>query len=171
LVWGLILFLTPKLQSNSNHQTTYLIGLFFAFLSACVTLSYAVLFKHYSEARTSLNPIAVACTTFAIGSVLLAPISVVISPHLISKLTQSHSLSVVLGLGIFSTVVPTFCYSYAAKQLPPILTTTLNLLTPVFAALIAFFWLHEHLPLISILGATLVLVGIMTLSIAKPKLR
>ena len=165
---GLILFVLPKLQ-GSEHPSTYLTGLLFAFLSACVTLGYASLFKHYAGIKTSLNPIAVAFTTFSIGSVLIAPFVILSSPQMLPHLAQSNSLAIALGLGILSTVIPTFCYSYAAKHLAPILTTTLNLLTPIFAALLAFLLLQERLPFWSLIGALLIFAGILTLSMPQPK--
>ncbi len=164
---GLLLFVLPKLQGAAGDHKTYLTGLCFAALAACVSLGYAVLFKHCA-ASISLSPIAVSCTTFAIGSVAIAPIALVSSPALLSKLAQPHALTIALSLGIVSTVVPTFCYSYAAKHLPPVLTTGLNLLVPIFAALLAFFLLGETLPGLSMVGAVLVLVGIMVLSTARP---
>ena len=160
---GLLLFVLPKLQGAVGDRTTYLTGLFFAALAACVSLGYAALFKHYAVGK-SLSPIAVSCTTFAIGSVAIAPLALFSSPTFFSKLMQPHALVTALSLGIVSTVVPTFCYSYAAKHLPPVLTTGLNLLVPIFAALLAFFLLGETLPALSMVGAGLVLVGIMTLT-------
>ncbi len=164
---GLLLFVLPKLQGAAGDRKTYLTGLCFAALAACVSLGYAALFKHCAASKVSLSPIAVSCTTFAIGSVAIAPIALVSSPALLSKLAQPHALTIALSLGIVSTVVPTFCYSYAAKHLPPVLTTGLNLLVPIFAALLAFFLLGETLPGLSMVGAVLVLVGVMVLSTAR----
>lgn len=166
---GLLLFVSPKVQGLSGDRTTYFTGLFFALLAACVSLGYAALFKYYSSQKARLNPIAVSCATFAIGAVVMIPVAIVTSPDLISKVIQPDSLRIALGLGVISTVVPTFCYSYAAKHLPPVLTTTLNLLVPIFAAVLAFVVLQETIPAISIFGAVLVLAGILTLSVVKPK--
>ena len=163
----------PKIQGiSSNGRSAYLTGLFFALLAACVSLGYAALFKQQSTRQATLDPIVVSCTTFAIGSVVMTPLVLATSPALFSKLTASAgTLAVALSLGIISTVVPTLCYSYAAKHLSPILTTALNLLTPVSAAIIAFFLLRETIPLLSIFGAGLIFVGIVLLTTAKPKAR
>lgn len=166
---GLVMFVLPKLQGVSGDRTTYLIGLLFALLAACVSLGYAALFKQYSARYAGSNPIVVACTTFAIGSAVMAPMAIATSPDLLAKVLQPKSLKIALGLGIISTIVPTFCYSYAAKHLPPILTTTLNLLVPIFASVLAFLLLGETVPPVSIGGALLILVGIAVLSSAKPK--
>ncbi len=166
---GLVLFVLPKLQGNSAHRSTYLTGLFLAFLAACITLGYASLFKHYAGINTSLNPVAVGFTTFSIGSLLIAPFVMLSSPQIILHLAQPNSLGIALGLGILSTVIPTLCYSYAAKHLSPVLTTALNLLTPIFAALLAFLLLREQLPVWSLIGAILIIIGILMLSIPQPK--
>ena len=168
---GLLLFVLPKIQGiSSNGRSVYLTGLFFALLAACVSLGYAALFKQQSTRQAALDPIVVSCTTFAIGSVVMTPIVIATSPTLFSKLTADvGTLAITLSLGIISTVVPTLCYSYAAKHLSPILTTALNLLTPVSAAIIAFFLLKETIPLLSIFGAGLIFMGIILLTTAKPK--
>ncbi|MBE9101275.1 DMT family transporter [Vacuolonema iberomarrocanum] len=163
---GLILFVLPKLQGTFG-QSTYLIGLFFAFLSACVTLGYAALFKHYTRQRKTLNPISVAFTTFILGSIVVTPMAVFTTPQWLLNFRQLNVVWIVLGLGTLSTVVPTFCYSYAAKHLAPILTTTLNLLTPIFAAMIAVLLLKEPFPILSLIGASLILLGILLLSLSK----
>lgn len=166
---GLILFVSPKIQGVAEgDHATYLTGLGFALLAACISLGYAALFKHYAANHSSLSPIAVSCTTFVIGSAIVTPIVAASSPNFIAQVMQPDSLKIALGLGIVCTVVPTFCYSYAAKHLPPILTTTLNLLVPIFAAVLAFFFIQETMPAVSVLGAALIIVGIVVLSSAKP---
>lgn len=165
--WGLLLFVWPKLQ-GADGQSTYLTGLFFAFLSACVSLGYASLFKYYAGRKTSLNPIAVALVTFMLGSVVVGGIVGVSTFQWMSHIQQSNMIWIALGLGTISTVVPTLCYSYAAKHLSPVVTTTLNLLTPIFAALIAVLLLKEAFPLISLIGAALIISGILLLSLPGP---
>lgn len=169
---GLLLFVFPKLQGQVN-PATYLTGLCFAFLSAWVSLGYASLFKYYATQNAglnaALNPVAVAFTTFMLGSIITVPLAVVASTHPIQIFRQPHIGWIILGLGTLSTVIPTLCYSYAAKYLSPILTTTLNLLTPIFAALFAAWLLKETFSGLSLLGAVLILVGILTLSLPRSR--
>ena len=164
---GLLLFVWPKLQGAAG-QSTYLTGLFFALLSACVSLGYASLFKYYAGYKTSLNPIAVTFVTFMLGSVVVGGIVGAASPQWINRIQQSNTVWIALGLGTVSTVVPTLCYSYAAKHLSPVVTTILNLLTPIFAAIIAVFLLKEAFPFISLIGAALIISGILLLSLPGP---
>lgn len=162
---GLFLFVLPRLQSTTGDRTTYVTGLLFALLAACVSLGYATLFRQQSSRHSSIDPVVVAFTTFVVGTVVVLPIAIATSPLLMVKATADlRTIAIVLGLGIISTVVPTFCYSYAAKYLSPILTTALNLLTPIFAAAIAAVFLGELLPVVSILGAILVFTGIFLIS-------
>lgn len=162
--FGLLLFVWPKFQGSFN-QSTYLIGLFFAFLAACVTLGYASLFKYHASQNSTLNPIAIALATFMLGSIAISPIAAYFSPQSILHLRELNVGWIILGLGILSTAVPTICYSFAAKHLSPILTTTLNLLTPIFAALIAVLFLKEQFPMLSSIGAVLIIIGILSLSL------
>lgn len=165
---GLVLFVLPKLQGHDRDVSAYLTGLSFAFLSAAITLTYASLFRHYAAAQPLLNPVPVAFITFMLGSVAVVPMALSAkAPHW-NSLLQPDTAAIALGLGILSTVVPTLCYSYAAKHLSPILTTALNLLTPIFAAAIAAVWLGEFLSPLSMAGGVLVLLGILALSIQSP---
>ena len=164
---GLFLFVVPKVQGVVGDHASYFIGLAFAFLAACVSLGYAAYFKQYTQKGFQLNPIVVSCTTFAIGAVIMGPVTLMGSPDLIGRAIAPEFLKIAVGLGIISTVVPTFCYSYAAKYLSPVLTTTLNLLVPVFAAILAFFLIGETIPALSMVGAALIIVGIVVLSSAK----
>lgn len=160
---GLVLFVLPKLQGHHTEIGTYLTGLLFAFSSAAITLAYASLFNQYAARQPLLNPVPIAFITFTIGSLVITPMTRSATLHW-NLLLQPRTIAIALGLGLLSTVVPTLCYSYAAKQLSPILTTALNLLTPIFAAVIAAIWLREYLPWLSIVGAILTLIGILTLS-------
>ena len=166
--YGLILFVFPKLQGTFG-QSTYLTGLLFALLAACVTLGYASLFKHYANRDTSLSPVSVAFATFTIGSIFIVPMAVFSAPDWMLHLRQAHAGSISLGLGIISTVMPTLCYSFAAKHLSPILTTTLNLLTPIVAAIVAVLLLKEQFPVMSAIGAIAIVGGILALSLPKAR--
>jgi drug/metabolite transporter, DME family len=165
---GLVLFVLPKLQAQSGDLSIYFTGLFFALLSAAVSLGYASLFKHYATVRAGLNPMLVVFITFGLGSVVLTPWLILFSPQRFVSITRPE-LAIALGLGVLSTVIPTLCYSYAAKHLSPILTTALNLMTPMFAAVLAALFLQEYLGIWSMVGAGLILTGILTLSVAKPR--
>ncbi|PSR18380.1 hypothetical protein C8255_07590 [filamentous cyanobacterium CCP3] len=166
---GLVVFVLPKLQGNSADSLTYLTGLGFALLSAALTLAYASLFKSHGAKQPRLTPLLVAFITFAIGSILIIPIACLSTSVSLHDLAQPQVGTLILGLGVFSTVVPTLGYSYAAKHLSPILTTALNLMTPIFAAVVAAVLLGERLSGWNLVGAALILTGILTLS--KPRSR
>jgi drug/metabolite transporter (DMT)-like permease len=166
---GLVLFVLPKLQGNSDDSLTYLTGLGFALLSAATTLAYASLFKSHGANQPRLTPLLVAFITFAIGSIVTIPIACLSTSQRLQDLVQPQVWTIMLGLGVISTVIPTLCYSYAAKHLSPILTTALNLMTPIFAAAIAAILLGEYLSGWNIVGALLILTGILTLSRPRPR--
>ncbi|PSN10669.1 hypothetical protein C7293_27205 [filamentous cyanobacterium CCT1] len=166
---GLVLFVLPKLQGNSDDSSTYLTGLGFALLSAATSLAYASLFKSHGVRQPRLTPVLVAFITFAIGSILIIPIAGLSTSQRLYDLVQPQVGMLILGLGVISTVMPTLCYSYAAKHLSPILTTALNLMTPIFAAAIAAILLGEYLSEWNIVGAVLILTGILTLSGARSR--
>ena len=165
------MFILPKLQGSRQDIGIYLTGLSFALLSAGVTLAYASLFKSYGAKQSRLTPPLVAFTTFAMGSVLVLPLALFSTPQLLQNLVQPNVWAIALGLGVLSTVVPTLCCSYAAKHLYPILTTALNLMTPIFAAIAAAISLGEYWSWWNMVGAALIPTGILTLSFPQPQVK
>jgi drug/metabolite transporter, DME family len=160
---GLMLFVLPKLQGHHSDLTAYLMGLSFALFSAAISLSYVSLFKSYAMTQPLLNPVPVAFLTLAIGSVIITPMMLSTTPHW-NLLFQPRTVAIAIALGIGSTVIPTVCSSYAAKHLSPILTTALNLMTPIFASAISVLLLKEQFPFLSFIGAALMITGILLLS-------
>jgi drug/metabolite transporter (DMT)-like permease len=167
---GLVLFVLPKVQVQTSDVSIYFTGLGFALLSAVVSLSYASLFKQCAKNQPLLNPVLVGFITFTIGSSVMLPLIVVSSPQSFISGFNIDVIIISLGLSVLSTVIPTLCYSYAAKHLSPVLTTALNLMTPIFAAAIAALLLNEYLSLVSLIGAGLILIGILILSISSPSI-
>ena len=51
-------------------------------------------------------------------------------------------------------------FAYASKHLPPLVTATISLLIPVFAALFAALFLDQHLPLSMLPGSLVLLAGV-----------
>ncbi len=91
----------------------------------------------------------------------------VLLPFVIStrqhKLLARHWLLFLL-LGSFSTALPFSLFAFTSLHLPAGLTSILNAATPFFGALIAFFWLHERLSKLGVLGLLIGFGGVYVIS-------
>lgn len=76
-----------------------------------------------------------------------------------------------LLLGLTNSAFPFACYSYAALTLSAGLSSIFNAASPLFAALIAWFWLGDRLGRWRILGLVIGFVGVFGLAWAKAGFR
>ncbi|MBV9688365.1 MAG: DMT family transporter [Ktedonobacteraceae bacterium] len=68
-------------------------------------------------------------------------------------------IGVILYIGIACTFLPTLITVRVQKHISPITVAFIYVLEPVLSALVAFFYLHETLPLVGYLGGVLVVAG------------
>lgn len=74
----------------------------------------------------------------------------------------------VYGLGLlmaaFATVLPVFCLAYAIKQIGPSNTAIIGSIGPVATIFLAAIFLNEDLTVIQLIGSTLVMMGVGSIS-------
>jgi drug/metabolite transporter (DMT)-like permease len=73
--------------------------------------------------------------------------------------TSAQSVYLAL-LGAVCTAVPTLAFGIASAKLPAVLTTSLGLMTPIFAALFAGLLLLEWPSLSAVPGAVVAICGV-----------
>ncbi len=66
-------------------------------------------------------------------------------------------------LGLINTAIPFTLFSFATLSIDAGLASLLNATTPMFGAVIAFFWLHERLSVWRVLGIAIGFAGIGTI--------
>jgi len=70
-------------------------------------------------------------------------------------------------VGIFNTAIPFVLFGYATLTLSGGLTSVLNATTPMFGAIVAYFWFREKLTVVASLGLLVGFVGVYLLMIDK----
>lgn len=80
---------------------------------------------------------------------------------------QVYELS--LAMAILSTVLPVFLLAYAIHRIGSGSTSLIGSIGPVSTLALAYVFLHEHLSAVQILGAALVLVGVLVVSMNSKK--
>lgn len=154
-VTGLAAFLIPAMREAPRSM----VGYGFAIGAACVSALYVTTLRARASRGVSVDAIAIATRASLVGATASALI-VAFGTDVGAIRWSARDLGVLLLLGVVSTAVPTVAYGEASKRLPPTVTTSLSLLTPLFAALIAGLTLGEWPAPARLPGCALAFVGI-----------
>ena len=134
---GICSILIPSLNIDSVISKQHVFGNCLALLVSMMLAIYAGWFRSLSHDNIAPNSLSIALGTFVLGSLIFLPNALQFFSADSGSIDLKHLLAF-LGLGFVSTVIPTLCYAIAAKRLPPITTTSILLLEPVFAIVFAF---------------------------------
>lgn len=156
---GLTWILAPRLAGSSSEHEQHLLGDGLAIAAAACTAFYADAYARLHRRGQAPDPFGTTCLTLIIGSIVLLGLAALFAAALPAGLgADTQALWLLLGLGVLCTGIPSMSFAHASKHLPPLVTATISLLIPVFAALFAALFLDQHLPL-SMLPGSLVLLG------------
>ncbi len=100
------------------------------------------------------GPVALVVVRLAIASLVLLPF-VKWTP---SSLQHWRKL---LVLGLINTAVPFALFAYATLTITGGLASVINATTPMFGALVAYFWLHERLDALRVAGIAIGFGGVL----------
>lgn len=158
---GLAWILAPRLVGNNSAHDNHLLGDALAIAAAACTAFYADAYARLHKRGLSPDPFGTTCLTLIVGSVVLLGLAVLFAEALPTTLGgDMRSLWLLLGLGVLCTGIPSMSFAYASKHLPPLVTATISLLIPVFAALFAALFLDQVLPLSMLPGSLVLLAGV-----------
>jgi drug/metabolite transporter (DMT)-like permease len=153
---GICFVIFPSLIVDGMISKQRIIGNFLALLVSILFAIYAIWFSSLSQQDNAPSSINIALGTFILGcSTFFSTILRSLSAY--NNSANIKYLIAFLGLGIVSTVIPTLSYATAARRLPPLITTSILLLEPIFAMVFAFIVLGE-VPSIWIIPGTICIV-------------
>jgi drug/metabolite transporter (DMT)-like permease len=155
-VLGLVIFLRP--DNKISHERAF--GYIFALCAAAASAAYAVGLRARAQSQRPLDPLALtvfACVIGSVASSLLLGRSMFSPALALPNPTEFVYLAI---LGSVCTAFPTLAFGVASARLPSVLTTSLGLMTPLFAALFAALLLHEWPALAAAPGAVIAIAGV-----------
>jgi drug/metabolite transporter (DMT)-like permease len=125
-------------------------------LSAISSAAYFVISKPYLRKYTALE-----FTTYAIwaGTIL----TLVFLPGLPTEMAAAPARTTLtaLYLGLFPTAVAYIAYAYVLSRMPASRTASFLYLVPAVALLVAWVWLGEVPPALSLIGGVIALAGVL----------
>ena len=169
---GVISILLPQLSSDRTTSWQTIVGYLLALGAAGLVTLYTVLFNTFTDRGIAPKSVNIVFMTCLLGGILSLLCTIFFTKLSLAtgidsaKLTlrERQEMFVLLGLGIFSTALPFFCYTLAAQRLPIVLTTAILLLEPMFAVLFASIALQEMPSLWFGIGSILVFWGLLSIS-------
>jgi drug/metabolite transporter (DMT)-like permease len=169
---GVIIILLPQFSSvraasallNRAISWQTILGYLLALSAAGVVTLYTVLFNTFTDRGIAPKSINIVFTTCLLGGLLFLLCTIFSNKLSIDASFDRQDICVLLGLGIFSTALPFFCYTVAAHRLPIVLTTSILLLEPMFAVLFASIALREIPSLWFGIGSILVFWGLRSIA-------
>lgn len=141
------------------------LGATLVFLS---TLSYSIYLVGAGHAiqrigalRFTAYAMIVASAACLLQFAVMRPLSALDLPRQVYELA--------IAMAIFSTVLPVFLLSYAIKRIGSGSASLIGSIGPVSTIYLAYLFLHESVSLLQIAGSTLVLAGVLVISLNSRK--
>ncbi|ELW9234876.1 EamA family transporter [Proteus mirabilis] len=163
-VTGMVLLCLAESSGSSTTNDHAMVGIFLGLLAGFTYAFYSWSARRLMEAGIASR--AAMGVTFGAGGILLMPVLFVTGAPLLMAWNNA-------AVGIYMALVPMFlgyvCYGYGLARIPASMATTITLLEPVIAALLAILLVGERLPPIGWAGVGLIVacLGIITVPAGK----
>lgn len=123
-------------------------------------------FMFMRTAAPEFGPVALIEVRTVVASLFLLPL-LIFSRHGAALIEHWRSMFV---LGLINTAIPFTLLCYTTLYATAGYTSLLNATTPIFSAIVAYFWLKEKLPAIAVIGIIIGFSGVATLVMDKDSL-
>ena len=141
----------------SIHRTAFVIGDLWMLVGTVSWAAYSLLLR---RRPADLPQDVVLATSIAAALAMLIPLLIISSATNITELTSVRTLAGIGYVAIFASVIAFLFWSYGVSQLGPSRAGQFINLMPIFGAALAFTLLGETPVPSQIIGAALVLAGI-----------
>ncbi|MBW4611295.1 MAG: DMT family transporter [Hassallia sp. WJT32-NPBG1] len=166
-VLGISFILVTEFSITETGVLQRLLGDGLALLVALLVAFYAFRFRLLSQRGEAPDEKTLTLLTLALGSIVLWVVTAFVPNAIKIQVLDEQVLVAFAGLGIISTAIPTLGYAIASRRLPPILTTAVLLMEPIFAVIFAYLILKEVPSPLFVPSGLLVLGGLVFISKSK----
>ena len=160
---GIIVVIIEPLLETGFFQMDNIIGNLLTFGAMIGWVAYTILNKDISK---KYNSLVLTYYSFAIGSLTFLPFAFkdVINPSFYFSLTP-FLIFAILFETIFATIFTYLLFTWGIKYISATVAGVLGYINPIVAILISIIFLNEKLTVPFILGAGLIIVGIILVEI------
>lgn len=135
-------------------------------LAVITAFFYGAYLVTVSRLRGRLDTATVMAWSTTVAAVLLLPVAWVSGDQILPQTMEGWAI--VLGLAFSAQLFGQSFIAYAFAHLPAALGALTLLIQPIIATIAAWFLLGEHLTVVEILGAAIILSGIMVSRFSAP---
>lgn len=165
-VAGMVLLCLAESSGNSTANDHATMGVFLGLLAGFTYAFYSWSARRLMQAGVASR--AAMGVTFGAGGILLLPVLLMTGAPLLMAWNNA-------AVGIYMALVPMFlgyvCYGYGLARIPASMATTITLLEPVIAALLAVVLVGERLPPYGWAGVGLIIACLGIITVPAEKLR
>ncbi|TDL99468.1 MAG: hypothetical protein C4K58_06085 [Flavobacteriaceae bacterium] len=159
--FGMVVVLYPGLIVSKDISGLYSLGVALGLLSSLAISLYSIYAQNLRKKKTPIPDLnQINLSTFLWSTGLMGIALLIISKDIEVSLFNSFSWGL-LCMGIFATFLPTIFYGIASKNISSLTVTSIRLLIPVFASVMAFIWLHKSIGVYTVLGGFMVIFGLL----------
>lgn len=144
-----------------------LYGLFVGFGAGFGYALYSIFSK---VAMKYYSPLTIIFYTFLFASIFMIPVSGLFSSDSLNHLTDSKTILMILGLGLFPTVFAYLLYTEGLKRIEAGKAAITAMAEPVTATLLGVFIFGEILSLLQLIGIMIVLCSVILIHVKRGKL-
>ena len=167
---GLLLIVLPNIWANEDYSTNHSLGILIGLSSSISIAAYAVFYRRLELKGRAPDQSSLTLSVLIIGMILFwlvawFQMASMEAPMPISR----YHLLLLISLGIVSTAIPTMGYSISSRLLPPVITTSFRLVTPIAAALLAYIVLGEVPSKWVIPGGILIIFGLVLMVVFRKR--
>lgn len=159
---GVVIAFVDELEFSGNNVYK---GVFFIVLSAITYASYLVgsgwLIPKFGVAKFTANAMLVSCFSVFIHFAIISDVNLLGLPW------QVYTYGFLIA--VFSTVIPSFLVSKSIKMISSSNFAIVAGVGPISTIILATIFLNESLTFLQIIGALVVITGIVILSLKKEK--
>jgi drug/metabolite transporter (DMT)-like permease len=157
---GVVVLLSPDLKSDSGSNLLGQVGMMLAALSYSVSSIYA------RKKGARINPEMMSMMQFVTGTVFATIFSLVAGGSFVFP-KQPMTWVALLWLGLLGSALAYMIYFSMLKRIGPTRMSTVTYIPPMIGMMLGALFLGEQITRISLLGAVLILSGILIVNIQR----
>jgi len=165
-VAGMALLCIAKSGGHSSGSGSAMVGIALGLLAGFTYALYSWSARRLMQG--GVRPRAAMGATFGAGGLMLMPVLLMTGAPLLAAWNNAAT-------GIYMALVPMFvgyvCYGFGLARIPASMATTITLLEPVIAALLAVMLVGERLPMYGWAGVALIVVSLAVITAPADMLR
>jgi len=154
-IFGMIMSVLGVLVLTWSDMSLNMNGLFLLVISGLCWSVGALKTKTVSE---RINPLLITMIQMFAGGILLIMMSSITEEWLNIPINIS-SVTPILYLSLFGSVIAFSCYNYVLKHWTAVATSTYTYINPIVAIILGNAFLNERITINTIIGVTIILFG------------